>query len=104
MVLVGCAGAGDCANDLPARCPVVAPSYASSVSGIVAQACGQGCHQPGGVAANRRLDTYADLYRQRSAVLNQAYSCTMPPVGSPQLSAEERRELFGWLVCGAPDN
>jgi hypothetical protein len=106
-VLAAACGAdlgGSCPNDLPAACPTPAPSYATSVSFILGQACAAGCHEPGGAAADRPLVTYAEVYAQRSAVLNQAYSCTMPPAGSPQLTSAQRAQLFGWLVCHAPDN
>jgi len=100
----GCGGTTACPNDLPAQCPAPVPSYAASVSGILDRRCGSGCHEPGGVAADRPLTDYADVYRQRSAVLNQAYACAMPPAGAPALRSDERAQLFGWLVCGAPDN
>jgi hypothetical protein len=97
-------GVAGCPDDLPAQCPSPVPSYASAVRGLLDQACTSGCHQPGGVAADRPLGTHADVYRQRSAVLNQAYGCTMPPAGSAALTTAQRALLLGWLVCGAPDN
>ena len=102
----GCGGTGStsCPNDLPTQCAAAAPSYAASVQAVLTRACASGCHEPGGVAAGKRLDTYADVYRQRSAILNQAYSCAMPPTGSTPLTAEGRALLLGWLVCGAPNN
>lgn len=99
-----CGSSATCLNDLPATCPTPIPSYANSVSGIINQTCVVGCHTPGGTGQAILLNTYADVYTWRSAVLNQAYSCNMPPAGYPPLTAAERTQLFGWLVCGAPDN
>jgi len=104
--LTACGSPAQCLNDLPASCPTPIPSYANSVSGIINQSCVVGCHTAGGTAQDLLLNTYEQVYNWRSAVLNQAYACNMPPPGSstPPLTAEERTQLFGWLVCGAPDN
>ncbi len=105
LAVVGCGNpAAQCLNDLPASCPNPIPSYASSVSGIINQTCVIGCHSATGTAPDRPLNTYADVYEQRSPVLTQAYSCQMPPDGSPPLTPTQRTQLFGWLVCGAPNN
>jgi hypothetical protein len=37
-------------------------------------------------------------------VLTQVYTCRMPPLGAPQLDDAELTALYGWLVCGAPQN
>jgi hypothetical protein len=50
------------------------------------------------------LDTYQDLSSRRSTVLDQVYSCRMPPADAGMLTAGERKELLEWLVCGAPSN
>jgi uncharacterized membrane protein len=106
LVTAGCASSTstECLKDLPASCPTPVPSYSATVSGIIGQSCVSGCHTTGGVAQDRLLDTYQEVYSQRSAVLNQAYECFMPPAGSPPLTPEQRTALFGWLVCGAPNN
>ncbi|MGO9064848.1 MAG: hypothetical protein ACLQIH_08935 [Myxococcaceae bacterium] len=101
-----CGSPAQCLNDLPASCPTPIPSYSTSVSGIINQTCVVGCHTPdsGNNGADIPLNTYEEVYSQRSAVLNQAYECFMPPAGYPPLTATQREQLFGWLVCGAPDN
>lgn len=104
LVSVACGSPAQCQNDLPASCPNPPPSYSSTVSGIINQSCVVGCHVAGGTASDRPLNTYQDVYSQQSAVLNQAYECFMPPAGSPPLTSAQRVELFGWLVCGAPNN
>jgi hypothetical protein len=95
--------AAPCPDDLPAACPSVAPSYAKDVATVIEQACTP-CHAPGGEQANRLLVTYAGAFANRSAVLNQVHACRMPPLGSPPLSADGRKVLQEWLVCGAPNN
>ncbi len=105
LASVGCGNsAAQCLNDLPASCPNPVPSYTGSVSAIINQSCVIACHTATGTAPDRPLNTYQDVYAQRSAVLTQAYSCQMPPPSSPPLTPTQRTQLFGWLVCGAPDN
>jgi hypothetical protein len=59
----------------------------------------------GGVAADRLLDTWAQVYPQRTSVLTQVYACWMPPGPAGEaLTSAERALLLGWLVCGAPDS
>jgi hypothetical protein len=95
--------AATCPDDLPAACPSVAPSYAKDVATVIEQACAP-CHAPGGQQASRPLVTYAGAFANRSAMLNQVHACRMPPLGSPPLSADGRKLLQEWLVCGAPNN
>jgi hypothetical protein len=98
------ADAGGCPQDLPKSCPTTPPSYAADVQAIFDRRCG-GCHADGGFAVESHdLSNYAEVHRQRSAVLNQVYGCKMPPSKSAQPSPDERAKLLAWLVCGAPDN
>ena len=79
------------------------PSYQSNVSGIINLRCGT-CHSPGGQEASRPLQTYSQVYSERSAVLNQVYACNMPPPPAALPTEPERTALLTWLVCGAPQN
>ncbi len=110
----GASGSGDgaaqsvsCPNDLPSSCPVPTPSYASDVEPILAERCVL-CHESGGLeVAPFDLGTYTEVFTERSAVLDQVYSCAMPLVdskGAQPLSESERTTLLAWLVCGAPQN
>jgi hypothetical protein len=92
-----------CPDDLPAACPSAPPSYAKEVAVVIQQSCTP-CHAPGGEQASRSLVTYGGAFANRSAVLNQVHACRMPPLGSPPLSADGRKVLQEWLVCGAPNN
>ena len=92
-----------CPNDLPAACPTPIPSYKDDVAFVLEVHCNS-CHGPGGTAADRPLLSYDDVYRQRSAVLNQIYNCHMPPVPERPLTTEQRAKVLGWLVCKAPNN
>jgi uncharacterized membrane protein len=105
-LLVACGGPRtneSCPNDLPPSCPSAAPSYQAAVSPIINLRCVT-CHSPGGQEASRPLQTYSQVYSERSAVLNQVYACNMPPGSAAQPTAQEREALLGWLVCGAPQN
>jgi hypothetical protein len=99
---------GACKDELPRNaagaitCPATVPSYASAVSPIVREAC-LACHAANGTAGVD-LSTYAALYAQRSASLDQLSGCLMPPQNGIPLGDAQRGTLLSWLVCGAPDN
>ena len=95
--------ASTCPQDLPATCPSPPPSYKNDVADILDARCNR-CHGSGGSAAEKPLTDYASVYRLRSGVLNQTYSCNMPPKDEKQLTTEQRAALLQWLVCGAPNN
>ena len=104
VVLAGCGSSGPpCANDLPATCPSPQPSYATDVAPIIQAHCLK-CHAPGGQEASKDFTTYQHVFDQRLAILNQFYSCRMPPDGEPRPTSQERALLLGWLVCGSPNN
>jgi len=103
LLLAGCGGSLDCPNDLPATCPTPAPSYVNDVAPLISAHCLK-CHAPGGQEASKDFTNYPNVFSQRSAILNQFYSCRMPPEGEPRPTAQERALLLGWLVCGAPNN
>jgi hypothetical protein len=92
-----------CPNDLPAACPSPAPSWSGDIAAIMAARCAA-CHAPGGSVSEKPLTTYAEVYQRRVTVLTEVYGCLMPPAGADPLSAAERQDLLGWLVCGAPNN
>jgi hypothetical protein len=111
-VLAGCSShpgdappdtAPSCPNDLPAACPSVVPSYKDDVAFILDVHCNR-CHAVDGEAADRPLTDYVNVYRQRSAVLNQIYNCHMPPEPERPLTTEQRTKVLAWLVCKAPNN
>jgi hypothetical protein len=89
-----------CPNDLPA-CPSPAPSYSADVAPLVQRRCAP-CHFPGGTAAEHNLATYDRVFAQRGIVLNQIYTCRMPP--DAPLVGEERTLFLEWLECDAPNN
>jgi uncharacterized membrane protein len=106
----GCSGStdggsgtsGTCPDDLPSSCPADVASYQTTVAPILAAKC-VACHGPGGQSVHY-LQTYAEVQSLAGSTLDQVYACKMPPVGYTQLTATERTELMGWLVCSAPDN
>lgn len=102
---VGCSdgtGASGCPANLPASCPADAATYRSTIAPLVAASCGP-CHSPGGTSVHY-LTTHAEISALRGPVLNQVYACRMPPAYYPPLTAAQRDDLLGWLVCGAPDD
>ena len=95
------AGASTCPANLPADCPADAPTWQVDIQPIVQARCVP-CHQSGGLASDRPLDSYEAVYKRRSAALNQVYACRMPQAGATPLTSAERLALLTWFVCGAP--
>ncbi len=95
--------APNCPNDLPQACPSPAPSWDGGVQALIADKCAV-CHTPGGLAFDKPFDSYAHVYQYRGVILDQVYSCYMPPPDAGQLDESQRQQLLGWLVCGAPQN
>jgi hypothetical protein len=93
---------GGCPNDAPKSCPAGAAGYKEAVAPILGTSCGS-CHRPGGTSLIY-LQTYDEVFAQRASVLDQVYSCRMPPPDYPPLNPTERADLLGWLVCGAPND
>ncbi len=92
-----------CPNDLPQSCPSSVPSYQADIMPLLKRNCTE-CHSATGIVPNRPLDNYNSVYAQRQGVLTQVYACTMPPPGSPPVSAADRQLLLTWLVCKSPNN
>jgi uncharacterized membrane protein len=101
---IACGGSGgsSCPNDA-LICPTPAPSYASSISGIIENRC-MVCHSPTGQNPLLPFTNYQQIFAARSAMLTQVHACQMPPVGATQPTAQERTLLLDWLTCGAPNN
>lgn len=99
----GTAPAATCPRDLPsdADCPDVAPAYETVIAPILERRC-QGCHYPQNPFSRVVLDDYERVFAARRTALTLVYGCRMPPAEGTPLSAEERRALLAWLVCGAP--
>lgn len=99
----GTSDAGSCPEDLPPACPSARPSYAKDVAPVLQASCTP-CHAADGPQQSRLLTDYAHVFAQRSEVLNQVHACKMPPSNGPPLTAEGRRILLAWLVCGAQND
>jgi hypothetical protein len=93
----------NCPNDLPASCVTPVPSYQTTVSPIFTAYC-LTCHSSDGQQSSSPLESYNDVYSNRSDVLAQIYSCRMPPSGQPQPTTTERQILLQWFVCDSPQN
>jgi hypothetical protein len=96
-------GVSSCANDLPTSCPSPAPSWDGGIEALISAKC-LPCHNPSGQAYSVPLTDYSSVYARRDIVLNQVYSCAMPPAGADPLDGGERQTLVGWLNCGSPNN
>jgi mono/diheme cytochrome c family protein len=96
-------GIVDCPDDIPAACPASPPTYAKDIAPVIQGSCAT-CHTPGGRQPDRLLTNYDEVFAQRGVVLTQVNACRMPPRDAPPLSAEARKALLAWLVCGAQNN
>src|SRR5262245_4157064 len=99
----GTGAAGNCPQDTPASCPGPAPAYTSQVAPVMMRRC-RPCHTAGGVEATAPFDTYDQVHARRAEILGRLKTCLMPPADQPQLTAEERAAVLGWLVCGAQND
>jgi len=93
-----------CPSDLPNECVNPPPSFKTDVEPILERRCWV-CHTDGGpAAATHDFSTYDHVFLQRGSMLNQVYSCRMPPADAGQPTPDERAKLLMWFVCKAPDN
>ena len=93
-----------CPNDLPSACPSIVPSFSRDIQPLMQGQCGT-CHSASGTAPDHRFLSYTDAYSQRSAFLDQLYSCKMPPPDAVEgFSLPARVQVLTWLVCNAPNN
>jgi hypothetical protein len=98
-----CGGGMSCPNDLPPSCPSPMPSFSTTVNPIIHSTC-VSCHGPGGQQVSMPFTSYDLIFKSKDRILTQVYACRMPPEGNPQLTAAERQQVLGWLVCDAPNN
>jgi uncharacterized membrane protein len=96
-----------CPNDLPASCPSPAPTFSADVAPLIQSHCA-GCHSADGEEPNPLLITYDSITGPMDStarmVETQLVSCAMPPADQPPLTAEQRRTILGWIICGAKNN
>jgi uncharacterized membrane protein len=76
------------------------PTYSEDVLPIMQRDCIP-CHSTN--TGGKDESTYDLASGQKSSILFQVDDCLMPPSGSPQLTADERNTLLGWIECGAPN-
>ena len=82
-------------------CPDGALTYDTGIGALLDERCSP-CHAAGGVEASRLLTDYIHAKGLQMSIGSQLVSCSMPPVGSPQLSSDERQQILDWLTCGTP--
>lgn len=102
--IVGCASKAapnECSVNVPESCPDPSLSYAASIGDILSSNC-QPCHAAGGVERAVPLTDYSDVSKRLTSIAGQLETCTMPPAGSPPISASDRQTVLDWIVCGAP--
>ncbi|MGH7438724.1 MAG: hypothetical protein ACRENE_23805 [Polyangiaceae bacterium] len=97
----GAADAAVCDRHLP-TCPTSPPSFKNDVEPLFMGLCAP-CHYAGSTIARTSLTTYTQIYADRGSVLNEVYSCRMPPP-PPMIPPAERSTILTWLECGAPNN
>ncbi|MEO7034824.1 MAG: hypothetical protein ABI548_13025 [Polyangiaceae bacterium] len=90
-----------CSIDAPNECVDASLSYDGGIGALLTERCSP-CHAAGGEEATLLLTDYDHVSRQLMGIGSQLVTCSMPLAGSPQLSADERNQILGWLSCGAP--
>jgi cytochrome c5 len=91
----------ECSVNVPTSCPDASLSYAAGVGDTFETTCSQ-CHAPGGVESTVPLTNYNEVSKRLTSVAGQLETCTMPPAGSPPISASDRQAILDWIACGAP--
>jgi len=85
-------------------CPPTPPSYRADIVPTLQQRCFT-CHAGSGEEVeDHDFSTFEKVRAQRTAIEGKVRARAMPPVGRPQLSERERKEILAWVSCGAPDN
>lgn len=100
----GAADATQCPDDWPATCPDPTLKWTGQVDAIVLAKCAT-CHNPEGKNPDLNFrDNAYDLVKalSKSSIRMQVSSCRMPAAGGAPLTATERAQLQGWIVCGTP--
>ena len=90
-----------CPADDQEQCADAGLSYDGGIGDLLKERCSP-CHAPGGVEATRLLTDYGHVSGERMSIVAQLVTCSMPPAGAPALSADEQKQILGWLACGAP--
>jgi mono/diheme cytochrome c family protein len=110
LSVLGCGGhdgnpPSSCSVTLPPACPdPAAPtSFAHDVAPIFASVCAT-CHTPGKQMGTVPLDNYSQIYSRRGTILNQIFTCLMPPIDGPQATNDQLMTIVNWLMCDAPEN
>lgn len=104
LAVVSC---GPKAKDCPSvpdldqsACSTQTLSYTADIAPIMNDRC-MPCHAPGGEESTIPFTTYKQVFSERMSIASQLVGCDMPPDGSPQLTADERKQILDWLSCGA---
>lgn len=90
----------------PADTRTASPRYTEEIQPLLEQYC-YACHGLGAKKGGVTLDAFDDEEAAKGetklwlAVLENVRSGLMPPADEPQLSAEDRRRLEGWIKYGA---
>jgi hypothetical protein len=95
--------APNCPNDYPMTCPSPAPTWDGGARPIIDGKCVP-CHNPTGLAFDKPLTDYNKVYSLKQTVIDQIFSCYMPPPDAGVLDETERQTILGWFVCGAQQN
>ena len=80
-------------------------TYSGDISGIISSKC-TACHNPNGSASGDPISTYQDAFDHAQEIADDCINGVnpMPPVGSPQLTDDEKAKLKCWLDNGAQNN
>lgn len=49
------------------------------------------------------FDTYAGATDHATKIVEEVYEGKMPPADEPQLTEDEKQQLYAWGLCGTPE-
>lgn len=93
-----------CTKDTTSNCGTTTFKYSSDISVVLNNKCNtSGCHNAS-AAGGINLTTYTTVKDKSSNIRTRVNNNTMPPAGSPALTADEKTKLFSWIDACSPNN
>lgn len=84
-------------------CSGAAKSFASDVAPLVKSYCAtNGCHTTGSTKGPGALETYSQIYNNRTKIRSAVANGTMPE--NTSLSNTQKNAILCWIDAGAPNN
>lgn len=103
-LLVSCSKSNDGGGNNTIDCSGGQKTFSGDVSPIIQSSCAinTGCHATGSPNGPGALETYQQVFNNRSAIRNAVMLGTMPKTGV--LTSSQKNAIICWIDSGAPNN